>query len=395
MKSKNKTNERKVIIIIITELKRIGSHIVQRAMQCYCCCWWFIPFEWQSFRILMRSLLQCWQFSMHPMIADSSPMIAYTFKYDFYFLLIWFPNIGREFTLTFASDETVVSKNSWDWLLGTGSFEYPKPAYLPPWLGGKWLRKWMQINENCWLLPIFGWNSLWTWCILFLNPIEECVLLIAKLWRIEVLIAAIGSAILIATAKVLIAFAGIHWWAITVSRAGMLLWWARRQRTSVVLGRWWFYAPRFALSERGNFVTIQCGGFRVVFLLYAHCVIVVRLAVQEFTCLLIASDLRFQKKTFNFTISFGRYRAHKFSPSFFPIQYLSICPSTQNARTINEHQGHDVFPSILSKSKSRMSQTPIEDYEPHIQSISAKIENREKEISAQGCGNNCHRSLQR
>lgn len=30
------------------------------------------------------------------------------------------------------NDETVESMNSCDWLFGTGSREYPKPAYLPP-----------------------------------------------------------------------------------------------------------------------------------------------------------------------------------------------------------------------------------------------------------------------
>lgn len=65
----------------------------------------------------------------------------------------------------------------------------------------------------------------------------------------------------------------------------------------------------------------------------------------------------------------------KFLPSFSPVQCLSIYPWTPNERTINERQGHDVFPSILSKSKCHMSQTPIADYEHHTQNISAHKRN--------------------
>lgn len=58
------------------------------------------------------------------------------------------------------------------------------------------------------------------------------------------------------------------------------------------------------------------------------------------------------------------------SPSFFPIQYPSTCPWKPNVRMINELQGHDVFPSILGKSKCHTSQTPTADYGHHTRSIS-------------------------
>lgn len=54
--------------------------------------------------------------------------------------LLWCLNV-----LTLARDESAVSTNSWDVLLGIEGAWYPNPPYFPPWLGGILLKSWLII----------------------------------------------------------------------------------------------------------------------------------------------------------------------------------------------------------------------------------------------------------